>query len=264
MNICKWLKTSRPRLAANRRLALLAICCAFSALAPPAAEAGLFSISPIRLDLDRQNKTDSIAVRNDDAEKALTLQANLFEWKQDADGKDIYVESADLVFFPRIFTVEKQDERVIRVGLKVPAGATEKTYRLFIEELPPPPDPQRKGAQVAFVLRFGIPIFLRPDTEQLSGSIERIEATPEGAAVTVRNSGNRNFQIQSLSFRSGAGFAKEMVGGYVLSGGTKKLTMAIPPEVCRKLGKIEIVLKSEAIGTIERTLDWDAGRCGPK
>ena len=172
--------------------------------APLAAFAGLFSISPIRLDLDRQNKTDSITVSNDETARKLDMQAKLVEWTQDAKGNDVYVESNDLVFFPRIFAVEKQDQRIVRVGLKVPAVQMEKAYRLFIEELPPPPDPERKGAQVLFVLRFGVPIFVRPDKEQLAGAIEGIEPDPAGVTVIVKNTGNANFQIQSLAVTSGS------------------------------------------------------------
>ena len=75
-------------------------------------------------------------------------------------------------FFSRIFSIDKQDQRVVRVGLKVPSATNEKSYRLFIEELPPQAEPGKKGAQVLFVLRFGVPVFVRPDKEQLSGSIE--------------------------------------------------------------------------------------------
>jgi fimbrial chaperone protein len=238
--------------------------CALCMLMPAASVAGLFSISPIRLDLDRQNKTDSITIGNDETERKIEMQAKLVEWTQDAKGNDVYVESDDLVFFPRIFAVDKQDQRVVRVGLKVPAAATEKSYRLFIEELPPPPDPGKKGAQILFVLRFGVPIFVRPDKEQLAGAIEGLEAAPTAATVVIRNSGNQNFQIQSLSLKSEAGYEKEIVGGYVLAGATKHVAAPFPPELCRKLGKLQIVMKTDRIGTIERTFDWDASRCGAK
>lgn len=236
--------------------------CALCVLIPAASIAGVFAISPIRLDIDRQNKTDSITITNDEPEKKLEMQAKLFEWTQDAKGNDVYVESNDLVFFPRIFAIDKQDQRVVRVGLKVPATTTEKSYRLFIEELPPPPDPGRKGSQVVFVLRFGVPIFVRPDKEQLAGAIEDLEPAPAAATVVVRNTGNQNFQIQSLSVKSEAGYQKEIVGGYVLAGATKHIIASFPPEMCRKHGKVEIVMKTDRIGTIERTFNWDVGRCG--
>lgn len=237
--------------------------CALCLLMPAASMAGLFSISPIRLDLDRQSKTDSITVSNDETGRKIEMQAKLVEWTQDDKGNDVYVESNDLVFFPRIFSVDKQDQRVIRVGFKVPAAATEKSYRLFIEELAPPPDPGKKGAQILFVLRFGVPVFVRPDKEQFAGTIESVAAAPTGATVVVKNTGNQNFQIQSLSVKS-AGYEKEIVGGYVLAGATKHITAAIPADICRKLGKLQIVMKTDRIGTIERTFDWDASRCSAK
>lgn len=238
--------------------------CALCMLMPAASIAGLFSISPIRLDLDRQNKTDSITVSNDEAERKIEMQAKLVEWTQDAKGNDIYVESNDLVFFPRIFSIDKQDQRIVRVGLKVPATATEKSYRLFIEELPPPPEPGKQGAQILFVLRFGVPVFVRPDKEQFAGSIEALEAAPAAATVIIRNSGNQNFQIQSLKVKSGAGYEKEIVGGYVLAGATKHVTAQFPPELCRKLGKVQIIMQTDRVGTIERAFEWDANRCGAK
>ncbi|HEV2008604.1 MAG TPA: fimbria/pilus periplasmic chaperone [Burkholderiales bacterium] len=238
--------------------------CALCVLMPAASIAGLFSISPIRLDLNRQNKTDSITISNDEPERKIEMQAKLVEWTQDAKGNDVYVESNDLVFFPRIFSVDKQDQRVVRVGLKVPAAATEKSYRLFVEELPPPPDPDKKGAQILFVLRFGVPIFVRPDTEQLAGSIEGVEFAPAAAMVVIRNTGNQNFQIQSLSVKSQAGYEKEIVGGYVLAGATKHVAAPFPADMCAKIGKLQIIMKTDRIGTIERTFDWDASRCGAK
>jgi fimbrial chaperone protein len=242
---------------------MLAACVA-ALLVPMLAHAGLFGISPIRLDLDRQAKTDSIAISNDDPERKLEIQTRLFEWTQDADGNDVYVESNDLVYFPRILAIEKQEQRVIRVGLKVPAVAKEKAYRLFVEELPPPADAEKKGAQILFLLRFGVPIFVRPEKEQLAAVIDRIDAAPGNAVVVVRNTGNQNFQIQSLVLRADAGFEKEIVGGYILAEATKRLGVAIPPDLCTKLNKIEIVMKTDRLGTMRRSFDWDAGRCSSK
>lgn len=244
---------------------MLTLLAAFAAIAVPAtASAGLFSISPIRLDLDRQNRTDSITIGNNEAERKIEMQAKLFEWTQDADGNDVYVESSNLVYFPRIFAVDRQDQRVIRVGLKVPAPAMEQAYRLFVEELPPPPDAGRKGAQVQFVLRFGVPIFVRPDKEQLGGAIEGVESAASAATVVIRNTGNQNFQIQSLSVKSQAGYEKQIVGGYVLAGATKRISAAFPAELCRTLGKLQIVMKTDRIGTVERDVEWDASRCGAR
>jgi fimbrial chaperone protein len=253
----------RPPLPVALKLAASMVL-ACSLLVPDASIAGLFGISPIRIDLDRQNKTDSIAVSNDETERNLDMQTKLFEWTQNEKGEDIYTESNDLVFFPRIFSVEKQDKRVVRVGLKVPGGATEKAYRLFIEELPPKPDPEQKGAQIVFVLRFGVAVFVRPDKEQLAGNIEAVEGGPDTAAIVIHNTGNANFQIQSLALKSETGYEKEVAGGYVLSGATRRFNAPFPADACAKTGKLHVVMKTDRIGTIERGFDWNAARCGSK
>ena len=243
---------------------LIVAAASICTVVPATCIAGVFSISPIRLDLDRQNKTDSITVSNDEPERKMEMQLKLVEWTQDSKGNDVYVDSNDLVFFPRIFSIDKQDQRVVRVGLKVPSATNEKSYRLFIEELPPQAEPGKKGAQVLFVLRFGVPVFVRPDKEQLSGSIEAIEATPTAALIMVRNTGNQNFQIQSLNVSAGTAYTKEIVGGYVLAGASKQITAQIPADTCKKLDKVQIVMKTDRIGTVERTFDWDTSRCDSK
>jgi fimbrial chaperone protein len=231
-------------------------------LMPAAAMAGLFSISPIRVDLDRQNKTDSITISNDEPVRKLEMQLKLSAWTQDAQGNDVFTDSEDLVYFPRIFSVDKQDQRVVRVGLKVPAVEAEKSYRLFFEEQPPAADASKSSAQVAFVLRFGVPVFVRPDKGLAVGIIDRVEPTSAGVAVIVRNSGNQNFQIQSLSIKSPAGYDKVIIGGYVLGGGAKRIAAPIPVALCKTLKTLHIIMKTDTIGDIERDFDWDASRCG--
>ncbi|MGE5662945.1 MAG: molecular chaperone, partial [Deltaproteobacteria bacterium] len=62
-------------------------------------------MSPIRLDLGRDAKTGVVTVMNDGEEK-LQLQISAPEWTQDAEGKDVYAESADLVYYPKMMAVD--------------------------------------------------------------------------------------------------------------------------------------------------------------
>jgi fimbrial chaperone protein len=238
------------------------MACALLGLFPAVASAGLFSISPIRVDLDRQNKTDSITITNDEPERKITMQMKLYAWTQDALGNDVFTESDDLVYFPRIYSVESKGQRVVRLGLKQPAADPEKSYRLFFEEQPPAPEPGKASAQVTFVLRFGVPVFVRSENGKAMATIDTLEATSTGLAVIVRNSGNRNFQILSLAIHSAAGFDKEIIGGYVLAAGAKRIPALIPPALCKKLGTLQFTLKTDTLGTIEREFEWDASRCG--
>ena len=56
------------------------------------------------------------------------------------------------------------EQRNIRIGTAAPPGASEKTFRIFIEELPAPAAGSSGGlpGQVTIRTRLGIPIFLGP------------------------------------------------------------------------------------------------------
>ncbi len=106
-------------------------------LLPVAARAGDWRVSPIRLDLGRDAKSGAVTVANDSDDR-LQVQMKAYEWTQDAEGKDRYEETGEILFFPRMMILERKEEKILRAGIRVPAVAKEKTYRLFIEEIPGP------------------------------------------------------------------------------------------------------------------------------
>ncbi len=162
---------------ASIRACLAALAATF--LAATAATAGSFGVSPIRVDLDRGTRTGLVTVTNDDTRK-LSFRMKLFEWTQDEQGADRNAESSDLIFFPQIMTVEPGDKRVIRSGARAGEAGREKAYRLFIEELQDPGTAGAQGAQVAVLLRFGVPVFVAPPSGKpepefaLTGGLTRV------------------------------------------------------------------------------------------
>src|SRR5450432_1756242 len=102
----------------------------------PSLVAGEFTINPLRVNLDRATRSSEITVRNDDT-APLRMQVQAMSWRQDAEGKDQYEVSDDLIYFPRALEILPGESRIIRVGVKAAPVSREETYRLFIEELPP-------------------------------------------------------------------------------------------------------------------------------
>lgn len=224
--------------------------------------AGNFGVSPISLDLDRNARSGAITVSNDDADP-LRLQIRLFEWTQNAAGKDEYRESEDLVYFPKLMALDKGQQKLVRVGLRLPPGAQEKTYRLFVEELPGPPVPGAPpGARVVMKVRFGVPVFLKPATPEVRGEIEKIDVTKGMLRVTVRNTGNVHFVVGAVAVTGGGAYAKEVPGWYVLAGTAHEYAIPVAPEVCKKLGRIDVTAKTEQF-ELKGALDVAASMCVP-
>lgn len=226
----------------------------------PAANAISFGVSPIRLDLDRGARTGSVTVTNDDTQKPLRVQMQAMSWQQDDDGKDQYAPSEELTYLPRIMTVPPTESRLLRAGIRVPAAEREKAYRLFIEEVPEPRSEGGAGAQVAVKVRFGVPVFGKPLKDEPRGEIEQFELAKGLLQVKVRNTGNVHFIIQSIQFRAGEAFTKDIPGWYLLSGAARMHGTAIPGDVCEKLRTVEATVKTDRL-ELTRRLEVDPAGC---
>jgi len=235
-----------------------------SLIFPSVALSGEFRVTPIRLEFDRASKSGVITVVNEGGDK-LSVQMKAFEWTQDAEGKDIYIETNDIIFFPRVMALEKKEERIIRAGIRIPAVAKEKTYRLFIEEIPAPK--KAEGANIAITIRFGVPIFAKPIKAEVKGRIEKIELSNGILNVGLVNQGNAHFIINSIEIKgkndkNESIFSKELSGWYLLSGASRGHTTSMSEEVCRDLSRIEVEVKTNRFN-LNGKLDVDQAMCLP-
>jgi fimbrial chaperone protein len=233
-------------------------------LLPSITFSGEWRVTPIRLDLGREAKSGVITVINEGTEK-LHVQMKAFEWTQDAEGKDQYTETSDIIFFPKMIILEKNEQRIIRAGIKIPAVAREKTYRLFIEEIPEPR--KAEGVNVAIAIRFGVPIFVKPLKEEAKGEIEKIELSKGIFNTIVKNKGNLHFIINSINLkgRNITGkeiFSKELSGWYLLSGASRVYTTQIPAEICKDITKLDMEVKTNRVN-LDGKLNVDKAMCLP-
>jgi fimbrial chaperone protein len=233
-------------------------------LLPSFAFSGEFRVTPIRLDFDRGIKTGVITIVNEGEEK-LNVQMKAFEWAQNAEGKDQYTETNDIIFFPRIMTLEKKEEKILRAGIKIPATTKEKTYRLFIEEIPEPK--KGEGVNVAIAIRFGVPIFVKPVKEEVRGEIEKVELSKGVLNALIRNKGNTHFIINSIDIKGKNAkgenlLSQELSGWYLLNGASRHYTLTVPQEVCNELSRFDIEVKTDRFH-LNGKLDVDQAMCLP-
>lgn len=183
-----------------------------------AVSAGSFQVSPVRATLSVSESVGALTVHNTGDEPTV-LQLQVMSWTQ-ADGKDIYTPTKDILATPPIFTVPANGSQVTRVGLRrAPDPQRELTYRLFLQEVPPPPKPGFQGLNVA--LRIGIPVFVLPQVVAQSKLHWQAVDTAEGLKINVSNQGNAHVQIANIKLSSSDNakpLVTEQIAAYVLSG----------------------------------------------
>ncbi len=215
---------------------------------PAAAAAGDWRVTPIRLDLGRDAKSGVITVINE-SDGRLQVQMTAMEWTQDAEGKDRYEKTEDLLFFPRMMIFDKKEEKILRVGIRVPASVREKTYRLFIEEIPGPRKDQ-EGTGIAIAIRFGVPIFVHPLKEEPRGAVGPLALSDGTLRIPVANSGNVHFVIQSILVKGKNAkgdeiLSKELRGWYLLAGASRVYEAPVPLGVCAELAEVAVDVKTD-------------------
>lgn len=229
------------------------------------AVAGEFSVNPIRLELGAAARSGVIGVRNEGREP-LSFQLQAMEWTQDATGQDQYADTQNLVFFPKIMTVEPGKEGLVRVGNKNAVLPTERTYRLFIEELPGiAKTPEGKSAQVNVLIRFGAPIFLTPLKPQDSLDIERFTLAKGTLTISAKNTGNRHQFVQGIQLKGTDDvgtevYALTLADRYLLTGTAKTYTTAIAADQCAKVTSLTLEFKTDKL-SVARKLDVTRAMC---
>ena len=223
-----------------------------------AAWASTFTVSRVQVFLSAKAKSEVLTVRNVSTER-VRFQLSVFAWDQTPQGEMVLAPTKDIVFFPPLFTLAPAEERNIRVGAATPPSASEKTYRIFIEELPrldgaPPSGPP---GQVTIRTRLGIPIFLRPPREVAGGRLEALALRDGRVSSQLRNTGNVHFVARAVRI-TGYGAGGETVvegaleGWYVLAGGTRIYELELPPDKCPAVTAVSIEVQTPQATFTER------------
>jgi len=219
----------------------------------PAAD---FSVSPIRLFFDAGQKTNVVTVKNNSPDK-LTLQITIYQWSQDAETKDVFSPTSDIIAFPKILTIEKDRERLIRVGTRVPQGAFEKTYRIYLEEIPQPQKEPPTETTLRTVMKVGLPVFIQPPKIEASANISGAGVVNGELGFSIENTGNIHFLIRGVDVTGLAPdgsnvFQTELAGWYLHAGRSKKFSFNIPEDICGKIDSLKIDVSTDRLSLTER------------
>jgi fimbrial chaperone protein len=234
---------------------LFMACAIYFVFIPQKSVAADFTIAPVRIFFDSGTTTSILTITNK-SENALTLQLKSFTWEQDEEGKDVYSPTEDIIFFPKIFKIGKDEEKLVRLGTKILHGSHEKTYRLFMEEVPEPQQ-KAKGAAVKILMRVGVPIFIVPLQEEAKGSIAGAVVQNGALTLTVKNEGNSHFIIKKITAKGindggNEVFNTETGGGYLHAGNAKSFKIELPADDCLEAKTLEITIATDKLSMNEK------------
>ena len=170
---------------------------AMGSLAFGMAEAGTLKVSPIKVFLPADGKSEVIRVKNPDPTPAL-VQVQAVEWVK-AEDLDQAERAEEILAVPPIFEMGPNSEQVIRLAHRDGrTAAVEKAYRLLITEVPEEVDP----GGVAFAVRLNMPLFVTP-----KGAVPdpewRFQTSPSGESeLILANRGSAHLMVKSLELRA--------------------------------------------------------------
>ena len=208
--------------------------------------AGSFHVTPIRVVLSAQLASATLTVKNN-GDEPVVIQAQTVAWLQE-NGQDQYPASEDLLATPPIFTIQPGATQIVRVGMRrIVRVDQELSYRLFLQEVPPPPKSGFLGLQVA--LRIGIPIFIAPKVDVapvLNWTVER----QAGNQIKVRltNHGKAHVQVTDFSiFRPDREppLAVQQVSAYLLPGQNRTWILPTDPGQALSGDKVRVIANTD-------------------
>ena len=183
-------------------------------------------VSPVRVTLSDKQKMGTLTVRNNGAEP-VSMQLEVLNWSQE-EGNDVFTPTRELIVNPPIFTIPAGGSQLIRVGLRrAPDAQRELTYRIFMQELPPPPSPDFQGAKM--LMRLSLPVFVLPALAAEPVLRWKAARTSDGALkISLTNIGNAHVQIANFSLSlpgSAQPWITQQASTYVLLGQSRDWTL---------------------------------------
>lgn len=217
--------------------------------------AGQLGVSTTRIELTAAKPTAAVTLTNEGGDR-LVIQNSVVAWTREGN-EDRYAPTKDLIVTPPIATVAPDGSQVLRIGLRRPVDPRrELAYRLFIQEVPPPPKAGFAGVQIA--LRLSLPVLVQPAAPAPPQIVWRGAKRPDGGLeITALNEGSALLAIDELSIRGTAGKPQGPGGSVSVFPGGRQ-SWVFPAQVLESESGPAHVRASTNAGVIESDVDVEA------
>jgi fimbrial chaperone protein len=188
--------------------------------------AATLQVAPVLVEIPAPGATAALSLKNE-GDKPIDAQIRVFRWTQ-ADGAEKLVPSDEVVASPPVVSIQPKANYAVRIVrlVKTPV-ATEESYRLVIDELPP--GKGDRPATVNLVLRYSIPVFFTPPGAAPAKVTWSLQKHDGKNFLTAKNEGDRRIRLWKLKLQDTSGGTAsfgEGLAGYVL--GHSTMSWAVP------------------------------------
>ena len=189
------------------------------------ALASALTVAPVSIEMAPDQMTTSLTLFNP-GKHAVAFQIRAFAWDQ--QGGDDHLAATDVLqFSPPLGTLANGASQVVRLLLRSPAQGAEASYRILIDQIPPPASP----GTVSLVLRMSIPVFAEPAARVSPDLQWRLDMEAKHLLLVAVNSGGRHEAVRNLALRTADGSSLKVENGalgYVLAGATRRWDIVLP------------------------------------
>jgi fimbrial chaperone protein len=184
-----------------------------------AARAQSLMVLPVNLQMAPGQRATTLTVINKgDIETAIQVRA--YAWNQPG-GDDQLTTSDAVLVSPPLTSIAAGASQVVRLVLRQPPQGREATYRIVLDQIPPPAVP----GVVRVVLRMSIPIFAQPATRAVPHVYFHIERDAGTMFLVALNDGGRHEAIREIVLWTSDGHqlkTESSSSPYVLAGVTRR------------------------------------------
>jgi len=188
------------------------------------AGAQSLSVLPVNVFLPTGQNAATLTVTNH-GDHETAIQIRPYAWNQ-PDGNDQLDATRALVISPPIATIPPGGSQVVRLILRQPPQDRESTYRIIVDQIPPPAEP----GVVHVVLRLSIPIFAQPSSRAVPHLQFHLEADGGQLHLVALNDGLRHESVREIELSTSDGRKLKPDTGaspYVLAGATHRWHFAV-------------------------------------
>ncbi len=209
----------RARLVDARKVVhLIAMSLVVLLALPLAALAQGIMVSPVNVQMTAGQMAAVLTVGNQ-GQTPISFQVRPYSWQQTRTGDELLTPTDELLASPPLATVAPGASQIVRLVLRRPPAGHEATYRILVDELPPPSGPR----QVRVALRLSIPVFAEPNT----GTTPHVQwsiATQGGQVWLIAvNDGTQHQTVREIALHTADGRVfkvESKAPPHILAGGT--------------------------------------------